>query len=249
MSRVQSFPPIVSEQSKLLILGSMPGAVSLKAGQYYAHPRNAFWSIMGELLGAGPSLPYQERVAMLQSVGVALWDSLQAGIRPAVWTRRSQKRWPTTFRPCSPDTRISRMYSSTAARRRVRFAVTYGPRCAKTTTSSRACHRPVPPMPRCDWKPNMAGGRSPSAKSRSKTQKQHFAALVAAQGLHGGIIEDLHGTTERTREIKSHPAVSEIVWFRNRPTAQNRTLDTRSTPRHTSYPPPTFLLPPPSMPA
>jgi hypothetical protein len=82
VSRVQGFPPIVSEQSKLLILGSMPGAVSLKAGQYYAHPRNAFWSIMGEPLRAGPSLPYQERVAILQSVGVALWDSLQACISP-----------------------------------------------------------------------------------------------------------------------------------------------------------------------
>jgi hypoxanthine-DNA glycosylase len=82
MSRVQSFPPIVSPQSKLLILGSMPGEASLKAGQYYAHPRNAFWHIMGELFGAGPSLPYQERVATLQSIGVALWDSLQACIRP-----------------------------------------------------------------------------------------------------------------------------------------------------------------------
>ena len=82
MSPVQSFPPIVSPQSKLLILGSMPGEASLKAGQYYAHPRNAFWHIMGELFGAGPSLPYQERVAILKSVGVALWDSLQACIRP-----------------------------------------------------------------------------------------------------------------------------------------------------------------------
>jgi TDG/mug DNA glycosylase family protein len=67
MSRVQSFPPIVSEKSKVLILGSMPGAASLKANQYYAHRRNAFWYIMGELFGAGPSLPYNERVALLQS--------------------------------------------------------------------------------------------------------------------------------------------------------------------------------------
>jgi TDG/mug DNA glycosylase family protein len=82
MNRVLSFPPIVSERSKLVILGSMPGELSLKAGQYYAHPRNAFWRIMGELFGAGPSLPNQERVAILQSVGVALWDSLQACTRP-----------------------------------------------------------------------------------------------------------------------------------------------------------------------
>src|SRR5215467_5997853 len=82
MSRVQSFPPIVSQQSKLLILGSMPGEASLKAGQYYAHPRNAFWHIMGELFGAGPSLPYEERVERLQSVGVALWDTRQFCSRP-----------------------------------------------------------------------------------------------------------------------------------------------------------------------
>jgi hypoxanthine-DNA glycosylase len=75
MSRVQSFPPIVSQKSRVLILGSMPGVVSLKAGEYYAHPRNAFWQIMGELFGAGHSLPYNERVALLQSAGVALWDS------------------------------------------------------------------------------------------------------------------------------------------------------------------------------
>ena len=48
MSRVQSFPPIVFERSKLLILGSMPGEVSLKTSQYYAHPRNAFRRVMGE---------------------------------------------------------------------------------------------------------------------------------------------------------------------------------------------------------
>jgi double-stranded uracil-DNA glycosylase len=82
MSRVESFAPIVCEKSKLLILGSMPGAVSLKAGQYYAQPQNAFWPIMGELFGAGPSLPYEKRVELLQSVGIALWDALQACSRP-----------------------------------------------------------------------------------------------------------------------------------------------------------------------
>jgi double-stranded uracil-DNA glycosylase len=82
MNRVQSFPPIASEKSKALILGSMPGGVSLKVGQYYAHPRNAFWRIMGELFGAEPSLPYEVRVLRLQSAGVALWDSIQACARP-----------------------------------------------------------------------------------------------------------------------------------------------------------------------
>jgi double-stranded uracil-DNA glycosylase len=81
MSRVESFPPIASQKSKVLILGSMPGEASLKAGQYYAHPRNTFWPIMGELFGAAPSLPYSERVERLNFAGVALWDTLQACIR------------------------------------------------------------------------------------------------------------------------------------------------------------------------
>jgi len=79
---VYSFPPVVSRNSKILILGSMPGEVSLKAHQYYAHPRNAFWRIMDELFGAGPSLSYQERLTVLDHAGVALWDSLRACTRP-----------------------------------------------------------------------------------------------------------------------------------------------------------------------
>ena len=79
---VYSFPPVVSRNSRVLVLGSMPGAVSLKAHQYYAYPHNVFWRIMGELFGAGPSLPYQERLIVLDSAGVALWDSLRACTRP-----------------------------------------------------------------------------------------------------------------------------------------------------------------------
>ena len=78
---VYSFPPVVSSNSKVLILGSMPGEVSLRAQQYYAHPRNAFWPIMGELFGAGPALPYQERLVVLDNAGIALWDSLRACTR------------------------------------------------------------------------------------------------------------------------------------------------------------------------
>jgi hypoxanthine-DNA glycosylase len=81
VSRIESFPPIVSAASQVLILGSMPGEASLRAGQYYAHPRNAFWRIMGALFGAGPSLPYRERVARLESVGIAVWDTLKACVR------------------------------------------------------------------------------------------------------------------------------------------------------------------------
>ena len=74
---IQSFDPIAAPDARILILGSMPGVASLEAGQYYAHPRNAFWPIMGELFGAGPDKPYETRAQILKTQGVAVWDVLQ----------------------------------------------------------------------------------------------------------------------------------------------------------------------------
>lgn len=75
---LRGFPPVVDEQARTLILGSFPSAQSLLAGQYYANPRNAFWSITGELFGFDAAAPYDRRLAQLQSHGVALWDVLGA---------------------------------------------------------------------------------------------------------------------------------------------------------------------------
>lgn len=82
MTRVCSFAPIEAAGARLLILGSMPGAASLAAGEYYAHPRNLFWPIMGELVGARPTLPYAQRIARLRGAGIALWDVLASCVRP-----------------------------------------------------------------------------------------------------------------------------------------------------------------------
>lgn len=81
MSRVQSFPPIAAPDARVLILGSMPGVASLDAGQYYAHRQNAFWRILGTLLGFDPALPYAARQAALQAAGVAVWDVLASCVR------------------------------------------------------------------------------------------------------------------------------------------------------------------------
>ncbi|MDI6726946.1 MAG: DNA-deoxyinosine glycosylase [Smithellaceae bacterium] len=81
MSRAHSFAPIEDPAAVVLILGSMPGKASLAAGEYYAHPRNLFWPIMGELFGAHPGLPYERRIRMLNSAGIALWDVLKSCIR------------------------------------------------------------------------------------------------------------------------------------------------------------------------
>ncbi len=77
MSLCESFPPLAPPQARLLILGSMPGAASLRAGQYYAHPQNQFWPIMAALLGFDPALPYAQRCAALASHGIAVDDRTQ----------------------------------------------------------------------------------------------------------------------------------------------------------------------------
>lgn len=78
MQHVQSFPPIERVDARILILGSMPGEASLRAGQYYAHPQNLFWHIMGELLGTDPASPYEQRIRALKSARIALWDVLHS---------------------------------------------------------------------------------------------------------------------------------------------------------------------------
>lgn len=73
-----SFPPVCNAEARVLVLGSMPGEASLAAARYYAHPRNAFWAVMGALFGAGPDLPYGERLDRLTASRVALWDVIGA---------------------------------------------------------------------------------------------------------------------------------------------------------------------------
>jgi double-stranded uracil-DNA glycosylase len=81
MKRLHSFAPIEDADAVVLVLGSMPGKASLAAGQYYAHQRNVFWTIMGDIIGAHPALPYEEKLKMLRSSGIALWDVLHSCVR------------------------------------------------------------------------------------------------------------------------------------------------------------------------
>lgn len=76
--QVESFAPIADSRARVLVLGSMPSLASIKAGEYYGHPRNAFWRLMAEMFGFEADLPYDERVVALQNARVAVWDVLQS---------------------------------------------------------------------------------------------------------------------------------------------------------------------------
>lgn len=82
MTLVSSFPPIEGSSAHVLILGSMPGVASLNANQYYAHPQNAFWKIIGTITGCPDNTDYAARIAALKQSGIAVWDVLESCIRP-----------------------------------------------------------------------------------------------------------------------------------------------------------------------
>jgi double-stranded uracil-DNA glycosylase len=77
-----SFEPVAQADARILILGSMPGRDSLRAAQYYAHPRNTFWRIMADILHFDAGVPYQNRTAALSAARIALWDVLHSCRRP-----------------------------------------------------------------------------------------------------------------------------------------------------------------------
>jgi hypoxanthine-DNA glycosylase len=75
----QGFAPVLDGSVRLLVMGSFPSQASLAAGQYYAHPRNQFWTILGEILQEPlPGLAYPQRLQRLLAHGVGLWDVFAA---------------------------------------------------------------------------------------------------------------------------------------------------------------------------
>ncbi|HWV12968.1 MAG TPA: DNA-deoxyinosine glycosylase [Sphingobium sp.] len=80
--RKAAFPPSADERTTLLILGSLPGDASIRQGEYYAHRGNAFWSLMGDVLGEDlRALPYAMRLKRLRTRGIGLWDVIESADR------------------------------------------------------------------------------------------------------------------------------------------------------------------------
>jgi TDG/mug DNA glycosylase family protein len=80
--RHAAFAPVADAQTRVLVLGSLPGAASLAAGQYYAHPQNAFWRLAGALAGRDlVALPYPDRLEALRAARIGVWDVIASASR------------------------------------------------------------------------------------------------------------------------------------------------------------------------
>jgi hypoxanthine-DNA glycosylase len=78
----QGFPAVVDENTEILILGSLPGDVSIRKHQYYGHSGNDFWNLLGSIIGENlQSMSYQNRLNTLKSHRIGLWDVFKAGKR------------------------------------------------------------------------------------------------------------------------------------------------------------------------
>jgi TDG/mug DNA glycosylase family protein len=76
-------PAIARRDSRLFILGSLPGDASLAARRYYAHPTNQFWRLLGSVIGEPlQPLGYERRLERLAAHRIGLWDVIASASRP-----------------------------------------------------------------------------------------------------------------------------------------------------------------------
>jgi len=75
-------PPVARPDARLFILGSLPGDASLAAAQYYAHPRNHFWRLLGSVIEEDlHALAYEQRLERLAEHRIGLWDVIGSAVR------------------------------------------------------------------------------------------------------------------------------------------------------------------------
>lgn len=78
MRQYHTFPPIWTEESKILILGSFPSVKSREQGFFYGHPQNRFWKLMAQLLKEETPTTMEEKRAMMLQHNIALWDVIES---------------------------------------------------------------------------------------------------------------------------------------------------------------------------
>ncbi len=96
--RLKGFAPVLDGRVECLILGSFPSEASLAAGQYYAHPRNQFWRLLGRLLDEPlADLPYEERLKRVLRHRIGIWDVLDACEREGSLDSNIRRHRPNDF--------------------------------------------------------------------------------------------------------------------------------------------------------
>ena len=107
--RKSGLPPVVGPDPRILVLGSFPSALSLEKQEYYANPRNQFFTIIEDLFSIKKDSPYQERISALMERHIALWDVIQSCNRPGSSDTRIRNALPNdlmTFFNEHPGIRI-----------------------------------------------------------------------------------------------------------------------------------------------
>lgn len=74
-------PPIIDNNSTILILGSMPSVQSIEKKQYYANPANRFWKVIFSLFDEEFSLDYDKKIDFLHEKHLALFDVINSCLR------------------------------------------------------------------------------------------------------------------------------------------------------------------------
>ena len=123
--RKHGLAPVLGADARVLILGSFPGEASLAAQQYYAHPRNHFWRLLGAVLGEPlPELSYRARLAAIGRHRVGLWDTIVACERSGsldTAIRNAERGEIARVRRASPGVEIVCFNGKTAARAELRW--------------------------------------------------------------------------------------------------------------------------------
>lgn len=120
MSRKSSFPPVVAPDTRVLVLGSLPGERSLAERRYYAHPQNRFWHLIGTVVGRElVPLDYEARLAALLQAKVGLWDTVASARRAGSLDAAIREAEPTALTELAaslPDLRAVGFNGKTSAR-------------------------------------------------------------------------------------------------------------------------------------
>jgi hypoxanthine-DNA glycosylase len=164
--QLQGLPPVLSPDVRVLVLGSFPGAASLAAGQYYAHPRNHFWPLVATVTGVPlAEMPYRRRLVALRACGIGLWDAIVAC--------RRRGSLDGAIRDATPGEAV-----------RVRRAA---PALALVCFNGQTAARALP-----DWRD--AGYATLALPSSSPAYTRPFAEKLAAWQAIGAFLRDLDRT-------------------------------------------------------